>query len=90
MWTASDSDNDNRQSPRRRILRSGRIVFNNGRSTIDATVRNLSARGAKLQVSSVVGIPDTFDLLLEGNSRQPCRVVWRTLKELGVEFRAEH
>jgi hypothetical protein len=88
MWTASD--NDNRQVQRRKTLKGARIVFNAGRSTIDATVRNLSARGAKLQVSSVVGIPDTFDLMLEGNSRQPCRVVWRTLKELGVEFRTEH
>ncbi len=88
MWTAADSDN--RQIQRRKTLKGARIVFNAGRSTINTTVRNLSARGAKLEVSSVVGIPDTFDLMLEGNSRQPCRVVWRTLKELGVEFRAEH
>jgi hypothetical protein len=88
MWTASDSDN--RQNQRRKTLKGGRIVFNGGRSTIDAMVRNVSSKGAKLQVTSVVGIPDTFDLLLDGHSRQPCRVVWRTLKELGVEFRTEH
>ena len=80
------SQAENRQVQRRTILKGGRIVFNAGRSTIDCKVRNLSSRGAKLLVSSVVGIPDTFDLLLEGNSRQPCRVVWRTLKELGVQF----
>jgi hypothetical protein len=28
--------------------------------------------------------------MLEGHSRQPCRVAWRTLKELGVEFRRDH
>ena len=61
-------------------------MFNGGRSTFDCTVRNLSSKGAKLQVSSVVGIPGTFDLQLQGNSRQPCRVSWRTLKELGVSF----
>ena len=81
---------DNRQAERRRTLKGGRIVFNGGRSTIDCTVRNLSPRGAKLQVTSVVGIPDTFDLLLEGHAREPCRVVWRSLKELGVEFSAGH
>ena len=84
------SQTDNRLAQRRTTLKGGRIVFNAGRSTIDATVRNLSPKGAKLQVSSVVGIPDTFDLLLGGHSRQPCRVVWRTLKELGVEFSTEH
>ena len=88
MWTASDTDNRNAQ--RRKTLKGARIVFNGGRSPIDATVRNVSSKGAKLQVTSVVGIPDTFDLLLDGHARQPCRVVWRTLKELGVEFRTEH
>lgn len=81
---------ENRFAQRRTTLKAGRIVFNAGRSTIDATVRNLSGKGAKLQVSSVVGIPDTFDLLLDGHARQPCRVIWRTLKELGVEFRMQH
>jgi hypothetical protein len=86
----SPSHDDNRQSQRRTTLKGGRIVFNAGRSTIDCKVRNLSSKGAKLQVVSVVGIPDTFDLMLEGHSRQPCRVAWRSLKELGVEFRTEH
>ena len=86
----SPSHDDNRQSQRRTTLKGGRIVFNAGRSTIDCKVRNLSSKGAKLQVVSVVGIPDTFDLMLEGHSRQPCRVSWRSLKELGVELRTEH
>jgi hypothetical protein len=90
MTMLSPTQSENRNTQRRTTLKGGRIVFNAGRSTIDARVRNLSARGAKLQVASVVGIPDTFDLLLDGHSRQPCRVVWRTLKELGVEFRIEH
>ena len=82
----SDQQVDHRLASRRTTLKGGRIVFNTGRSTVDCTVRNLSAKGAKLQVASVVGIPDTFDLLLDGGMRQPCRVAWRRLKELGVEF----
>lgn len=81
---------ENREDLRRSALKGGRIVFNAGRSTIDCKVRNVSSKGAKLQVASVVGIPDTFDLLLEGATCHPCRVVWRTLKELGVQFRTEH
>jgi hypothetical protein len=81
---------DNRQAQRRTTLKGGHIVFNAGRSSIDCTVRNLSGTGAKLLVASVVGIPDTFDLVLQGNSKQPCRVKWRTLKELGVEFSSGH
>jgi hypothetical protein len=86
----STPETDNRQAPRRPMLKAGRIAFNGGRSTINCTVRNVSSRGAKRQVASVVGLPETFDLLLEGHAPQPCRVTWRTLKELGVAFRTEH
>jgi hypothetical protein len=86
----TEPGSESRVAQRRTTLKGGKIVFNAGRSTIDCTVRNLSAKGAKLLVTSVVGVPDTFDLLLDSASRQPCRVVWRTLKELGVEFRTEH
>jgi len=80
---------ESRAVPRRKTLKAGHILFNAGRSSIDGTIRNLSPRGARLTVASVVGIPDTFDLQLEGaaHTRQPCRVKWRTLRELGVEFR---
>ena len=85
-----DTDSDKRSMQRRSTLKGGKIVFNAGRSTIDCTIRNLSSTGAKLQVNSVVGIPDTFDLVLEGHSKQPCRIKWRRLKEIGVEFRQDH
>jgi len=88
--TMPEIDSDKRNALRRSTLKGGKIVFNAGRSTIDCTVRNLSAPGAKLQVNSVVGIPDTFDLLLDGHSKQPCRIKWRRLKEIGVEFRRDH
>lgn len=86
----AEPETDHRAAARRTTLKGGRIVFNAGRSTIDCTVRNLSSKGAKLQVASVVGIPETFDLVLQGGPRQSCRVKWRTLKELGVEFHTEH
>lgn len=81
---------ENRSEIRRRTLKSARIVFNAGRSTIDCKVRNLSSQGARLEVVSVVGIPNTFDLRLTGDGLQACRVIWRTLKELGVEFVPTH
>ena len=86
----TDMDSEKRGVQRRSTLKGGKIVFNAGRSTIDCMVRNLSSTGAKLTVNSVVGIPETFDLVLDGHSRQPCRVKWRRLKEIGVEFRREN
>lgn len=83
-------ETEHRSAPRRTTLKGGKIVFNAGRSTIDCTVRNLSRDGAKLMVTSVVGVPETFDLLLPNTHRQPCKVVWRTAKEIGVEFVPAH
>jgi hypothetical protein len=75
---------DTRRAARHKVLKPGVIVIHR-RSTITCTVRNLSARGAKLEVPSVVGIPDMFELKVDGKT-YTCRVVWRRLKELGVAF----
>ena len=46
-----------RNEARRRALKGARIVFKGHGATIDCTVRNLSDRGACLNVESYVGIP---------------------------------
>ena len=79
---------ESRHSQRARMLRAGKIVFNDRSSVIDCTVRNLSPKGACLLVSSVVGVPLTFELLLEsdGTSR-PCKMIWNSSNRIGIEFR---
>lgn len=82
----TEPQTEHRNALRRSTLKGGRLVFNNGRSTFDCTVRNLSRQGAKLQVGASIGIPDRFDLMLPNTHRQPCRVIWRKPRELGVVF----
>lgn len=80
---------DKRASPRHRTLKGAHIVFNNGASTIDCIVRDLSETGARLKVTTVLGIPDLFDLLIEGEGiPRPCRVARRSNSEIGVSFTA--
>jgi hypothetical protein len=55
---------DKRSSMRRRMLKAGRISFNQGGSTIDCLLRNISRTGALLKVTTPLGIPDRFDLVL--------------------------
>jgi hypothetical protein len=76
---------ERRAEARHRTLKGGLIAFNGGRSTIDCKVRNLSPIGARLDVAAVMGIPDTFELAF-GGQIVACRVIWRKLQELGVEF----
>ena len=75
---------EHRTTPQR-LLKTGRISFGGG--AIDCTVRNFSETGAALEVSSPVGIPDRFTLVIEADQRHlPCRVIWRKEKRIGVHF----
>lgn len=77
---------ENRTKPRRRMLKTGHISFHGGGAKIDCVIRNLSERGACLKVESPVGIPDTFDLLVDRARARNCRVTWRKATQIGVEF----
>jgi hypothetical protein len=78
-------DDEHRANPRRRLLKTGLIAFGGG--TISCTVRNLSEDGAALDVTSPLGIPAEFNLVMSpGQINVPCRVVWRKGTRLGVHF----
>jgi hypothetical protein len=80
-------DEEHRHVPRKRTLKGGRIVFHEGQSTITCTIRDLSLLGAKLEVTSSVGIPDEFTLAFDDRSpMRNCVVRRRTPTILGVEF----
>jgi hypothetical protein len=77
---------EHRAAPRQRVLKGARIVINDGFSTFQCTVRNLSDTGARLKVAGIIGIPDTFDLLLDDGRRFSCITAWKTESEIGVKF----
>jgi hypothetical protein len=77
---------EKRLSPRRNTRIAASIVFDGGRRRVDCVIRNLSDGGAKLEVAVVRGIPDHFELLVPKHRPQSCRVAWRALKEVGVQF----
>ena len=77
---------EKRLAPRRNTFIAALLVYNGGRSRTDCIIRNLSDGGAKLEVASVGGIPQTFDLIAPDHRPHSCRVAWRALKELGVQF----
>lgn len=63
---------------------AARIAF--GRGQVDCIIRNVSETGAKLEVQGVGKIPNTFVLIAPGHENHSCRVVWRSLREMGVAF----
>lgn len=77
---------ENRGAPRNRVLKGGKIVFNEGRSVISCTVRNLSASGALLKVDTVVGVPNEFHVIIGEDVARAARTIRRTATELGIVF----
>nr|WP_074832825.1 MULTISPECIES: PilZ domain-containing protein [Bradyrhizobium] len=75
---------NNRAAQRHRVLKSGSIEFNGG--VIDCLVRNISETGAALEVASPLGIPETFNLVISGDSSRRCQIAWRRDKRIGVAF----
>jgi hypothetical protein len=80
-------EDERRLWPRTRVLKKGRIVFNQKRSVIDCTIRNLSPAGALLIVKSLIGIPDRFDLSVDSDAAShAASVIWKRDNQLGVKF----
>jgi len=79
---------EHRNAPRHRVLKSATIEFGGG--GIDCVVRNMSDTGAALEVTSPLGIPDRFSLVITQERQErlvkPCRVMWRKEKRIGVRF----
>ena len=77
---------EKRTTPRSRILKSGTISFDLA-AGIDCVVRNISDEGACLEVTSPLGIPDEFTLVIKSdNLLRTCQIVWRSARRIGVRF----
>ncbi len=84
VWrTAMD---ERRHAQRTRTLKAGKVEIDHRNPVLDCIVRNLSTHGALLLVPSMA-VPDEFVLTLGATrTRHDCRVVWRAIDRVGVEF----
>jgi diguanylate cyclase (GGDEF)-like protein len=74
-----------------RTFLAGRIISNYGQSTIDCVVRRISADGATVEAENSAEFPELFHLLIAGEANpRPCKLVWRSGKQLGLSFEDEH
>jgi PilZ domain-containing protein len=77
---------ERRKVARTRVLKRAKMLL--GKSlVIDCIARDLTNNGAGLQVPSTNDLPQSLDLTLDaGHSIRRCRLVWRKLNKVGVEF----
>jgi hypothetical protein len=78
---------EDRKSPRRRVLKEGKVVFGRTQSVIDCTIDNQSDGGAHIRLQSAHGLPDDF-YLVEANRGliHKAEVAWRTTTGMGLRI----
>lgn len=81
---------EHRREARQRVFLKGRIMYNNGASSLDCLVRDLSATGARLAMSETTTLPEAFDLYIaQKDKTYRATLRWRREDGVGVTFPAE-
>jgi hypothetical protein len=82
--------NNRRKDGRVRLVQEG-ILHANGKLIAKCTVRDVSVKGARLQLHEPLEPPAEFTLTLtrQGTVRRQCQVMWSVNDEIGVLFLSE-
>ncbi len=79
---------DERVERRSAVRRCGWLTRTKGEQLRECVILDESPKGARVAISAPGEIPDNFYLYmsLESTSRRHCRVAWRSVDQIGVEF----
>ncbi|THD70792.1 MAG: PilZ domain-containing protein [Bradyrhizobium sp.] len=81
----SDNSTEKRTEPRYKVLKGATIAF--GGNGVACTVRNVSSKGAAIDLAGSVSLPPSFMLVIEADQFiRRCRPVWNRDKRVGVAF----
>jgi hypothetical protein len=78
----------NKREDRRMIRQQSAWITLNGVVTTECQIMDLSKRGAKIVPDGSSVVPSRFELAfaLGDQKRQPCEVIWRRGRMLGIKF----
>ena len=78
---------ERRALARHKTFIKGRIYFNNRLSSMDCIVRDITDRGARLEASESVALPDAFELYLPNKDEHfRAQAEWRKGDQIGVSW----
>ncbi|MBP1849813.1 PilZ domain-containing protein [Rhizobium halophytocola] len=78
---------ESRIHPREPVMKGVRVTPRDGALNVTGLTRNLSVGGARITMETTLGVPDHFTIRLDDGKTIECDVRWRSLTEVGVEFR---
>jgi PilZ domain len=80
--------NERRSHIRRRTFKGGKLIFNKGLSVLDCIIRDMSEHGARVELGTTIGVPDTFELIIAPDRvKRSCKIAWRSKRHIGISFR---
>jgi hypothetical protein len=80
---------DRRQKSRGRTFKVGKLIFGGAHPVvIDCLVIEMSARGARVETSIMIQVPDTLILRLVDSTEYKARRAWAIGNKIGLEFLA--
>lgn len=80
-------DENRREHKRHRVFKRGTLVFNNGFSTIDCTIKDLSDGGARVAIEGGFSLPDRLELVIVESGRKfSVQKRWQTDRQTGLMF----
>jgi hypothetical protein len=78
---------ERRGSRRQKSFLRGVVYFDNGRSSMDCLVRDISEEGARIMLSESVIVPDAVKLHIPQRAQtRDARIQWRRGDEIGIAF----
>ena len=81
---------ENRTSRRRRVLKGGKVFYNDFYFSIDCVIRNEGADGMMVEVPVDVVLPESIAVLSrKDSSLASARVIWRKGERVGVQLTSE-
>ena len=77
---------ERRRTPRRRVLKEGKLIFGQAQSVVDCTIDNASEGGAHVRITSSQGVPQQFYLVEASRGAiHKAEVAWRTATGIGLK-----
>ena len=81
---------ERRKEARHRVLKGGKVFYNNYAISFDCMIKDESTHGMKLKIDPNIMFPDTFALLnRKDGTLADARIVWAAGDQVGVEFLSE-
>jgi hypothetical protein len=79
---------ERRPARRKRVLLSGIVASQDGKRTLDCTIRDLTAGGARVALNSFCAVESDFYLLnIRDRTAHYVSAAWRSQTEIGVVFK---